>query len=50
MTPSSTALVAHFEASYGGLHRVGLDETTRLEAEALAASKYADPAWTARVP
>ncbi|WP_370615119.1 lipoyl protein ligase domain-containing protein [Mumia qirimensis] len=43
------AMVDHFEASYG-LTRVSLDDATRAEMEALAASKYADPGWTARVP
>jgi lipoate-protein ligase A len=43
------AMVGHFERSYG-LTPVSLDESTREEAEALAVSKYADPAWTARIP
>lgn len=43
------AMVGHFEQSYG-LRRVGLDEATRAVAEALAVSKYADPAWTTRIP
>lgn len=44
------AMVAHFEGSYGELHRIGLDDATRRAAEELAVDKYADPAWTARVP
>ena len=42
-------LLAEFEASYG-LRRVPLDAATLAEAEELAVSKFADPAWLARVP
>jgi lipoate-protein ligase A len=43
------AMVGHFDRSYG-LAPVSLDEATRTQAEALAVAKYADPAWTARIP
>lgn len=43
------AMIGHFERSYG-LTRVDLDEATRKEAATLATAKYADPAWTARIP
>jgi lipoate-protein ligase A len=43
------AMTAEFERSYG-LRRVDLDEATRAEAQVLADTKYADPAWLARVP
>ncbi|QMW65257.1 lipoate--protein ligase family protein [Mumia sp. ZJ1417] len=43
------AMVGHFADSYG-LTRVGVDEATRAEMEALARSKYGTEEWTARVP
>jgi lipoate-protein ligase A len=42
-------MVEEFRRSYG-LRRVPLDAATRAEAEALAASKFSDPAWLGRVP
>jgi lipoate-protein ligase A len=42
-------LLAEFEASYG-LRRVALDAATLAEAEELAATKFSDPGWLARVP
>ncbi|MRK02498.1 MULTISPECIES: lipoate--protein ligase family protein [Aeromicrobium] len=43
------AMLDHFRASYG-LTEVEIDTDTIEEADALAESKYLDPAWTARVP
>lgn len=43
------SMLDSFESRYG-LDRVQLDETTRAEAEQLAASKFEDPAWLHRVP
>ncbi len=43
------AMVDHFRGRYG-LVEVSLDEATRAEAAALAESKFATDAWTARVP
>ncbi|SDO81571.1 lipoate-protein ligase A [Nakamurella panacisegetis] len=43
------AMIAHFDARYG-LTPVELDAATLAESEALAAGKFATPAWTARVP
>ncbi len=43
------AMTSHFEASYG-LHPTEVDAGTLAEAEELAATKYADPGWLARVP
>ncbi|MDH2412889.1 biotin/lipoate A/B protein ligase family protein [Nocardioides sp. CER19] len=42
-------LLDEFEASYG-LRRVPLDAATLADAEELAATKFSDPAWLARVP
>jgi lipoate-protein ligase A len=42
-------LLVEFEASYG-LRRVPLDPATLAEAERLAATKFSDPDWLARVP
>lgn len=43
------AMLQTFQTSYGFTER-DLDAPTRAEAERLAASKYVDPAWLARVP
>jgi lipoate---protein ligase len=43
------AMLDHFRESYG-LTEVAIDRATLAEAEQLAAGKYVDPAWTARVP
>jgi len=43
------AMVDHFRGRYG-LVEVALDDATRAESDALAASKFATEAWTARVP
>ena len=43
------SMLGSFKARYG-LDRVALDETTRAEAQELAASKFEDPAWLHRVP
>jgi len=43
------AMLGTFHDSYGSTP-ARLDEATRAEAEALAESKYRDPAWLARVP
>lgn len=43
------AMLDHFRMSYG-LTETQIDEATLDEAQALAQTKYVDPAWTARVP
>lgn len=43
------AFIAYFRERYGLTDGV-VDDATRAEAEALAASKFATPEWTARVP
>nr|WP_156609883.1 biotin/lipoate A/B protein ligase family protein [Auraticoccus cholistanensis] len=43
------AMTSHFRDSYG-LQPADVDAATLAEAEALAVSKYSDPAWLARVP
>lgn len=43
------SMTAHFRARYG-LSDVAADPTTLEEAEALAQSKFSNPAWTSRVP
>lgn len=43
------AMTAHFRGRYG-LSEVATDAATLAEAEALAQSKFSDPAWVGRVP
>ncbi|WP_370882737.1 lipoate--protein ligase family protein [Kineosporia succinea] len=43
------AMLGHFRDSYG-LETVPVDAATLAQAQALAESKYRDPAWLARVP